>query len=135
MSGYRAGYSVVLLMVAALGLYIAGIGRPHGQTPVTVSESQTGTTTTIAQDQSLEIRLPANAGTGYSWALANLTAPLELVRSNTAVTTDRPGGPQTQLFALRPTNTGAGDVVINYSRPWEKDQPPARTFVLHVVVR
>jgi inhibitor of cysteine peptidase len=135
MSGYRAGYGFVLLMVAALGLSVAGAGGLQAQTPVTVSESQNGTTATIAKDQSLEIRLRANAGTGYSWALANPTAPLKLVRSNTAVTSDRPGGPQTQLFVLQPTNTGTGDVVINYSRPWEKDKPPARTFVLHVVVR
>ncbi len=100
-----------------------------------VTENQNGTTTTIARDQSLEIRLPAQAGTGYSWTLANPTAPLKLVRSDTAAAADRPGGPQTQLFVLQPTNTGAGDVVINYSRPWEKDKPPARTFVLHVVVR
>jgi inhibitor of cysteine peptidase len=133
MSGYRAGFGFVLLMVA-LGLSI-GIGRLYGQTPVTVTEIQNATTTTITKDQSLQIRLPAQAGTGYSWALANPTAPLKLVRSDTAVTSNRPGGPQTQLFVLQPTNTGAGDVVINYSRPWEKDKPPARTFVLHVVVR
>lgn len=102
---------------------------------MTVTESQNGTTTTITKDQTLEIRLPAQAGTGYSWALANPTAPLKLVRSDTPSAANRPGGSQTQVFVLQPTNTGAGDVVINYSRPWEKDKPPARTFILHVVVR
>lgn len=131
----RRNYGLVLLMMAALVLNVAGTGTARAQTPVTVTESQNGTTTTIAKDQSLEIRLPAQAGTGYSWALASPTAPLKLVRSDTASAADRPGGPQTQLFVLQPTNIGAGDVVINYSRPWEKDKPPAKTFVLHVVVR
>jgi len=135
MMRYRRGYGFVLLMVVALGLSVTGIGRVQAQMPVTVSESQNGTTTTIAKDQSLEIRLPAQAGTGYSWALANRTAPLKLVRSDAAAAPDRPGGPQTQSFVFQPTNTGTGDVVINYSRPWEKDKPPSRTFILHVVVR
>jgi inhibitor of cysteine peptidase len=132
---HRQAYGFVLLMVAALGLNVAGTGRIRGQTSMTVTESQNGTTTTVTKDQTLEIRLPAQAGTGYSWALANPTAPLKLARSDTPSTADRPGGSQTQVFVLQPTNTGAGDVVINYSRPWEKDKPPARTFVLHVVVR
>jgi predicted secreted protein len=133
MNRYRQGF--VLLTVVVLGLNVAGTGQLRGQTPMTVTESQNGTTTTITKDQTLEIRLPAQAGTGYSWALANPTAPLKLVRSDTPSAANRPGGPQTQLFVLQPTNTGTGDVVINYSRPWEKDKPPARTFVLHVVVR
>ncbi len=126
-----------MLMIVASGLSVAGVETAQGETPmVTVSETQNGSTTTIAKDQTLEVRLPVQAGTGYSWSLAaNATAPLKLVRSNNAVTADRPGGPQTQLFVFDSTNTGAGDVVINYSRPWEKDKPPARTFVLHVVVR
>jgi inhibitor of cysteine peptidase len=131
----RRGYGFVLLMTAALGLDVVGTGRLRGQTPMIVTESQNGTTTTITKDQTLEIRLPAQAGTGYSWTLADPTAPLKLVRSDAASAADRPGGPQTQLFVMQPTNTGTGDVVINYNRPWEKDKPPARTFVLHVVVR
>lgn len=103
---------------------------------VAITESQNASTATIAKDQTLEIHLPIQAGTGYSWALAaNLTAPLELVRSGTVAATDKPGARTTQLFVLHPTNVGTGDVVINYSRPWDKDEPPARTFVLHVVVR
>jgi predicted secreted protein len=134
MNQRAAGYGFVLLIAGAFGLFFAAIGSLKSQMPVTVTESQNGTTTTIAKGQSLEIRLPAQAGTGYSWALASQTGPLELVRSDLTPAPDRPGGPQTQLFVLQSTNTGRGDIVINYSRPWEKDKPPARTFVLHVVV-
>jgi predicted secreted protein len=136
MTGYRRGYGFVLLMVAALGLTFASADVTCAQPRVVaIAEGQNGTTTTIGKDQILEIRLPAQAGTGYSWTLAaNPTAPLKLSRSDTT-STDRPGGPQTHFFLLQPTNAGAGDVVINYSRPWEKEKPAARTFVLHVVVR
>jgi predicted secreted protein len=88
---HRQAYGFVLLMVAALGLNVAGTGRIRGQTSMTVTESQNGTTTTITKDQTLEIRIPAQAGTGYSWALANPTAPLKLVRSDTPSAADRPG--------------------------------------------
>jgi inhibitor of cysteine peptidase len=136
MTSSRRGYGRVLLTVAAVGLAFAGAGVARAQPRViAIAESQNGTTATIGKDQILEIRLPAQAGTGYSWTLAaNPTAPLKLARSD-MTSADRPGGPQTQFFLLQPTNSGAGDVVINYSRPWEKDKPPARTFVLHVVVR
>ena len=138
MIGRRFAACVLVLgcVVLPLTLSIIGADAVRAQpSAVAITESQNGTTTTIAKDQTLEIRLPAQAGTGYSWALAHPTAPLKLVRLDTASAADRPGGPQTQLFLLQPTNTGAGDVVINYSRPWEKDNPPARTFTLHVVVR
>ena len=125
----------VLLLSAALSIGTTGVVQGQERV-VTISESQNGSTATIGKNQSLSILLSAQSGTGYSWALAgNPTAPLELARSGTVSAAKQPGGPQTQGFLLRPTNSGAGDVVINYSRPWEKDQPPARTFVLHVVVR
>jgi inhibitor of cysteine peptidase len=132
----HAGRGLVLLMVAAFDLLTFGRADVVRAQPrvVAITESQNGATTTISKDQILEIRLPAQAGTGYSWTLAaNPTAPLKLARSDTT-SADRPGAPQTQIFMLQPTNTGAGDLVINYSRPWEKDKPPARTFTLHVVV-
>jgi len=136
MSLYRRDYGFVLLMLAILGFAFACADVACAQPRViAIAEAQNGTTTTIGKDQILEIRLPTQAGTGYSWTpAANPTVPLKLTRSDTT-SADRPGGPQTQFFLLQPTNTGAGDVVINYSRPWEKDKPPARTFVLHVVVR
>jgi inhibitor of cysteine peptidase len=136
MSQYRPGYAFALLMMAGLGLTPSGAEMARAQPrAVSVTEGQNGTTTTIAKDQNFGNSLTAQVGTGYSWTLANPTTPLKLVRSDTASATDRPGAPQTQLFVMQPTNTGSGDVVINYSRPWEKDKPPARTFVLHVVVR
>jgi inhibitor of cysteine peptidase len=136
MSWYHRCFGFVLLMVAVLGLTFARADVARAQARVVaIAEGQNGTTSTIGKDQILEIRLPAQAGTGYSWALAaSPTAPLKLARSD-ITSADRPGGPQTQFFVLQPTNTGTGDVVINYSRPWEKDKPPARMFVLHVVVR
>ena len=136
MIGSRRDYGLVLLIVVVLGLTFARTDVVGAQPRVVeIAEGQNGTTTTIGKDQIIEIRLPAQAGTGYSWTLAaHPTAPLKLARSDTT-SADRPGGPQTQFFLLQPTNTGAGDVVINYSRPWEKDKPSARTFVLHVVVR
>jgi predicted secreted protein len=136
MIAFLRGCGFVLLMLAAPGLTIDRVDVAQAaQRVVAIAEGQSGTTTTIGKDQIIEIRLPAQAGTGYSWTLAaNPTAPLKLARSDTT-SADRPGGPQTQFFLLQPTSTGTGDLVINYSRPWEKDKPPARTFVLHVVVR
>jgi predicted secreted protein len=117
---HRAGFGFVLLVMSALGFTFghADVARAQPRV-VAIAEGQNGTTTTIGKDQILEIRLPTQAGTGYAWALAaNPTAPLKLERSDTT-SADRPGARQTQIFMLQPTNTGAGDLVIHYSRPWE----------------
>lgn len=104
---------------------------------VTLTESQNGGSAELAKDQKLEIRLPVQGGTGFSWELMRPPrAPVRLLSSNAqpAGPGNLPGGPATQLFVFEPTGAGSGDIELGYRRPWEKDTKPARTFVVHVVV-
>jgi inhibitor of cysteine peptidase len=105
---------------------------------IRLTEGQTGSTVELAAGQMLNITLPTQGGTGFSWDLAGATgAPVRLVRSDTRPAQDRnlPGGPELQSFVFEPIAAGSGDIEFGYRRPWEKNTPPARTFVVHVVVR
>ena len=46
-----------------------------------------------------------------------------------------PGAPATQIFTFVPVAPGTTDVEFSYRRPWLKDQPPARTYKIRVIVR
>jgi predicted secreted protein len=46
-----------------------------------------------------------------------------------------PGAAAAQIFTFVPVGAGTTDVEFNYRRPWLKDQPPARTYKIRVVVR
>jgi inhibitor of cysteine peptidase len=103
-----------------------------------VTEDQSGSVIEIAQDQQVEIRLPVQMGTGYSWELLRPpTAPLRLIRSEnrSAPGGSVPGGPATQLFVFVAVSAGSGELELGYRRPWETTTAPARTFSLRVVVR
>ncbi len=120
----------------ALALSIT-IAPPAQDRNVTLTESQNGGSAELAEDQKLEIRLPVQGGTGFSWELMRPPrAPVRLLSSNAqpAGPGNLPGGPATQLFVFEPTGAGSGDIELGYRRPWEKDTQPARTFVVHVVV-
>ena len=77
---------------------------------VTLTESQNGGSAELAKDQKLEIRLPVQGGTGFSWELMRPPrAPVRLLSSNAqpAGPGNLPGGPATQLFVFEPTGAGS----------------------------
>jgi predicted secreted protein len=129
---------VVLLLIASLVAANAGLPRYAlaQERVVTVSESENAGKITIGADQQLEIRLPVQGGTGYSWELdAASNAPVRLLESHLqAAEPGRPGGPQMQVLRFTRTGAGSGDLRLGYRRPWEKDRPSARTFTIQLTV-
>jgi|SRR5262245_6610140 len=134
----RVGRLMRLVWLVA-GVVLGGVGAATATEPVVaLTESQNGRTVEIAPSQSLEIRLPVQGGTGYSWELEDASSTLlRLVSSNLMAGEAgvRPGSAQIQLLTFSPITGGSGDIVLRYRRPWEKDSKPARTFRVHVVVR
>ena len=128
-----------LLLAGALTLCVSAASPAKAQNhTIALTESQNGTRVEIAKGQHLEIRLPVQGGTGFTWELASKpSAPVGLIGSKVlpAEAGNRPGGPQVQLFTFKPGTTGSGEIQLNYRRPWEKNTPPARTFLVHVVVQ
>ena len=78
----------------------------------------------------VEVTLPFQAGTGYSWALASHSDGLSLVNTSTrSMSKDgRTGGPMQATYILR-LNPGDGsdNAIFKLARPWETEEEPART--------
>jgi inhibitor of cysteine peptidase len=103
--------------------------------PVVVGEN--GGPVRLEPGQLLEVRLPMQAGTGYSWAASGDGASLEFIDQTTlhpwggAPTV---GGTQTQMFIYRAIAPGDAVLRFAYRRPWEGGVPPAKLIEQQVTV-
>jgi predicted secreted protein len=86
--------------------------------------------------QRIQIRLRANATTGYSWLLQGLPDCLELANfSYAAGEKSMPGSGGTQTTDLIAAKPGVADVRLDYRRIWEKPVvPAASTFSVKITV-
>lgn len=104
--------------------------------PITVSEAQNGDAIQLSKGRALVVRLPAQFGTGFSWAVTRMTgSALRLGGNQTeSQSAGTPGASETQIFTFEATSSGTSEIEIGYRQPWMKDQPAARNFTLHVSV-
>jgi inhibitor of cysteine peptidase len=127
------------LPISAIVAAILAITPALAQGPtraVVVTEKQNGTTVELSRGQRLVVQLATRSGTGFSWAPAAPTdGVLRLAKSETRRGPSMPGAPATQIFTFVPVAPGTADVEFHYRRPWLKNQPPARTYKLRVIVR
>jgi predicted secreted protein len=86
----------------------------------------------------LRVVLPSTPSTGYSWHAGTSTVLKATSSSNTAATQKMAqkmvgaAGRQTLVFTA--AAAGHGDLILNYSRPWEKGKPAARQYTIAVTV-
>jgi inhibitor of cysteine peptidase len=121
---------------AVLALTVASAdAKPHPPT-IIVSMADSGHAVSLALGQRLRVKLPAQAGTGYSWSIVSGAKPM-LHLNGSAVThvTDRPGGSAIQVFRFSAVAAGSGRLRIEYRRPWEHAVPPAKRFSVRIRVR
>ena len=100
----------------------------------TAQERDDGRSLTMARGGRLEVRLPAQLGTGFGWQppasrLFKVTPSVE-----PGPGPGMPGGPEMQVFVLSADRTGTETLVFEYRRPWEKDVAPSRRYRLEVSV-
>jgi len=108
----------------------ASDGRP----PVTVTGSGP---ITLEVGQRAVIELESNATTGYQWApTAEPDARVVSVVSDTYVApgSQLAGAGGTQKIVVEGVAAGTTTLALGYSRPWEKDTPPARTATFDITV-
>ena len=97
--------------------------------------------TALGVGETLQVRLPYQAGTGYEWRLASdITASpvIRLDRHDTEPTTSGASMPSARMFdqfTFRGAGPGQVTLTFVYARPWEKNVPPARQFDLDVQVK
>ncbi len=84
----------------------------------------------------ITIKLKSNVTTGYSWDTSSV--PSCLVRQESKQkqkSSPRIGEPGFQVFSFKATDRCEAVINLHYFRPFEKDQPPAKTFSVDVSVQ
>ena len=110
--------------------------QPDLRPPVVVGENSGPVQ--LQMGQLLEVRLPVQAGTGYSWSAdADDADNLEFLDQSTLHPWgEQPmmGGSQTQRFTYRAIGPGPATLRFAYRRPWLGGVPPAKMVEQQVIV-
>ncbi len=121
----------VLCLFTYMGMY--------SQKDVRLTPNNAHQTVQVAQDQALELQLPAHPSTGYGWYLkstAKSTSKLaqagswEFTPDNV---TAAPGGTGTQTFHYTPTASGTSVMEFLYKRPWMGDASATDSYTITVI--
>jgi inhibitor of cysteine peptidase len=91
----------------------------------------------LAVGDTLEVRLPSNRSTGFSWQIARvakgklnpLGKPMYVQPKE-----PRPGAGGVEVFRFTAGAPGKSDLELVYKRPFEKDKSPAKTYKLSVEI-
>jgi inhibitor of cysteine peptidase len=96
----------------------------------------TGRTVEVQTGATLEIKLPGNPTTGYSWEIAKVDArilalqgEIEFQSSSQAL-----GAPGEFTFRFQALAPGSTELLLIYQRPFEVDREPENHFEITVVV-
>jgi predicted secreted protein len=107
----------------------------------TVKEKDNGQISgTVQVGHKIEVRAAGNPTTGYSWAVKEIKG--DAVKSGgdpkyvpTPVARGIVGSGGTFTIPLETVKVGKAEVVLAYARPWEKDQPPASSVTITIMVQ
>ena len=137
----------ILVLVAALALALVGCASsratsgsstPYAAKTVSVTAADEGKSVSAAVGDNLDVALPGNPSTGYTWVAK--TTPSFLKQEGEPTFTQggssgTVGAPGTLSIKFKATAAGSGDLVLDYKRPWETTTTPAKTFTTTVTVK
>lgn len=136
--------SARLALSTSLTALLLATGCATRERIVTVTESANGSTVNIGAGDRLRVELPSNPSTGYSWQTLELNSWV-LARTKRPVFTpdwvvgaDRQrmvGGGGKLTLEYEAIGAGTSPVKIAYSRQWETNTAPAKSFQMTVVVK
>jgi len=110
----------------------------HAGGAVTIAtENNDGQDVTLTTADTLEVRLSSVPGTGYGWHISDPVPPvLRLIDEHLDLGgANAPGAAATNILRFTPVSAGEGVLRLAYTRPWEKNVTPKKTYSLHVLVR
>jgi len=101
--------------------------------PLTIKDS--GRTLELPIDGGFEVELAGNMTTGYSWTIASCDQEIvkPLGEPEYEADSDRLGANGVFTFKFKTISAGETEVVLVYSRPWEKDVAPEETFSVRII--
>ncbi len=129
--------AICLMVIATLPPKLYGFPMLTSKKVVTVTERDSLHTVKIMKGDTLLVRLEAQISTGYGWQITkrDRTRLRSLGAPGVEPGTGLGGGIEHQVFKFRVLKTGPSTLRLEYARPWEKDKPPARTFMVKILCR
>jgi inhibitor of cysteine peptidase len=132
------------LALVALGtaLFVGGTSavapqeKGKGKT-VTVTEKDKDAKVKLATGDTLVLKLGMQSGTGFTWLVGKGDdAKLKPLGKPGTERPEKPlpGGPVTQVFLFEAVAAGKVELEMWYKRPFEKDKPPAKKFLVSVEI-
>lgn len=133
----RNAFVMLVLLVGLAGWIVTVPAVSAAPSTVTVNESSDGKTITVKQSTLVKVTLDGNITTGYGW-------DVESVGGSAAKQDGKPqykdspgnglGRPGTFTLTFKTPAVGTSVVKLKYSRPWEKNKPPAKTYSITIKV-
>jgi len=146
---------LALAVVATAAACAPQAAQPEGRPPVAIKQipiaapmpaaatravtvDDAGKTVAVTVGSRFAVQLVGVPTAGYLWKPVQVPpflAPGETAGGPTQAAQLQPGfagGNHWEVFAFTATAAGAGDLVLEQRRPWEKDQPPAATFRVRI---
>ncbi len=131
-----AQYAGVLVAGTLVVLALTNAQPWSASLPQTIAlgSAQAGSTVTAQVGDTLELRLPGNPTTGYTWSVAGVDPAVlqvqgapEFQAESTAL-----GASGVFLFRFQIASVGRTPLTLIYSRPFEPDTPPQQTYEVTV---
>lgn len=126
-----------LTLAAATGLSVLSAAA-QSKRPATVEVGELGTAVQVSLQagDTLRVVLPSTPSTGYSWRPSgdDTAGAMQVTSSQYKAGQPRPGASGTQTFTLAAKAPGQDHLTLHYTRPWEKNAKPARTYAVNITV-
>ena len=109
----------------------------NGQNFLEVTQSSSGQTVNLSDDQVLEIKLPGNPSSGYSWYASDLSkGVIKQIGSRDFIpdpSNNIVGQSGTEIIRFVGLSQGVSNLTIEYKRIWENDQAAVDNFTITIV--
>ncbi|MBP7737784.1 MAG: protease inhibitor I42 family protein [Spirochaetes bacterium] len=125
--------TLMLAMIVSAAMMCSCSVKPA----VTVTEADNGAAIDIKSGEILEVRLPAQLGTGFGWKVLSAGTNLAQKGEPEQVSGggEKPGGPELQSFKFKAGEKGESELTLQYAEGWKKDAKPLRDFRVTVNVK
>ena len=124
-----------MLTVAGVAVLLNLVHATCTPSPAMLTEADAGTTREVPVNSTVEIRLRAQLGTGYSWQLVTPDEDgFHSVGASTISPGPLPGGWQEQIFSFTATKPGYYHLGFAYRQPWTAPEQALRRLGFNAVV-
>ncbi len=137
---------LILSLLTTLGIIsqLSATAKNPPKSEITINDTNNHKQINLEKGKILIIKLSANPSTGYNWQIIK-NNPQKLKPLGTSVFEPLPtatgesqvklvGSPENQVFRFLGQNSGSTQLELQYSRAWEKNIPPIKTYQITVKI-